>query len=162
MAALFQQGFGVGFLLRAERAIQDLKAAFHYLAARPDVGGKRIGAIGWSMGGGFAIQLAIHEPQLSACVVNYGALPTNPADIGNIKAPVPGNFGALDRGIPSPEVRTFERVMKSLNKSVDIKIYMAPPTRSKILTTNVLIALKLEPIRGTAFWPSSPRLREQM
>jgi carboxymethylenebutenolidase len=110
--------------LPTERAIQDLKAAFHYLAARPDVDGKRIGSIGWSMGGGFALQLAIHEPQLSACVVNYGTLPTNPVDIEKIKAPVLGNFGALDRGIPPAEVRTFEKVMKSLNKSVDIKIYI--------------------------------------
>lgn len=110
--------------LPAERAIQDLKAAFYYLAARPDVDGKRIGSIGWSMGGGFALQLAIHEPQLSACVVNYGTLPTNPVDINKLKAPVLGNFGALDRGIPPAEVRTFERVMKSLNKSVDIEIYI--------------------------------------
>ena len=110
--------------LPAERAIQDLKAAFDYLAARPDVDGERIGSIGWSMGGGFALQLAIHEPLLSACVVNYGTLPTNPADIEKIKAPVLGNFDALDRGIPPAEVRTFERVMKSLNKSVDIKIYI--------------------------------------
>jgi len=76
------------------------------------------------MGGAFALQLAIHEPQLSACVVNYGTLPTDPVDIKQIKAPVLGNFGALDRGIPPAEVRAFERVMKSLNKSVDIKIYI--------------------------------------
>jgi len=110
--------------LPAERTNQDLKAAFHYLAMRPDVDEKRIGSIGWSMGGAFALQLAIHEPQLSACVVNYGTLPTDPVDIKQIKAPVLGNFGALDRGIPPAEVRAFERVMKSLNKSVDIKIYI--------------------------------------
>jgi len=75
------------------------------------------------MGGGFALQLAIHEPQLSACVVNYGTLPTSPADIEKIRAPVLGNFGALDRGIPPVKVRTFERAMKRLNKSVDIIIY---------------------------------------
>ena len=33
--------------LPAERAIQDLEAAFHYLVGRPDVDGKRIGSIGW-------------------------------------------------------------------------------------------------------------------
>jgi dienelactone hydrolase len=64
-----------------------------------------------------------HEPQLSACVVNYGTVPTNPADIEKIRAPVLGNFGALDRGIPPVKVRTFERAMKRLNKSVDIIIY---------------------------------------
>lgn len=105
------------------RAIRDLKAAFNYLAARPDVDPKRIGSIGWSMGGGFALQLAIHEPRLSACVVNYGAVTMYPVDIEKIEAPVLGNFGALDRGIPLGEVRAFEKIMKALNKSVDIKVY---------------------------------------
>ena len=40
------------------------------------------------MGGGLAVQLAIHEPRLAACVVNYGPLPTNIADIQKINASV--------------------------------------------------------------------------
>jgi dienelactone hydrolase len=40
------------------------------------------------MGGGLALQLAIREPQLGACVVNYGPLPTNPLDIQKINAEV--------------------------------------------------------------------------
>jgi carboxymethylenebutenolidase len=64
-----------------DRAIRDMKAAFNSLAARPDVQSKHIGAIGWSMGGSFALQLAIHEPRLAACVVNYGTLTTDPVDI---------------------------------------------------------------------------------
>ena len=96
--------------LRQERAIGDLKAAFDYLAGRPDVDPKHIGSLGWSMGGGLAVQLAIHEPRLAACVVNYGPLPTNIADIQKINAPVLGIFGSLDRGIPPDKVRAFESV----------------------------------------------------
>jgi carboxymethylenebutenolidase len=148
--------------LPAKRAIQDLKAAFHYLAACPDVDGKRIGSIGWSMGGGFALQLAIHEPQLSACVVNYGTLPTNPVDLKRIKAPVLGNFGALDRGIPPAEARTFERVMKGLNKSVDIKIYIGAGHAFQ----NPDNQRDYRPEASADSWRrilgSSPRLREQM
>lgn len=106
------------------RAVRDTKAAFNCLAARPDVDPRCIGSIGWSMGGSFALQLAIHEPRLAACVVNYGALATDPVDIKKINAQVLGNFGALDRGIPPAEVRAFEKTMKTLNKSVDIKIYL--------------------------------------
>jgi carboxymethylenebutenolidase len=109
--------------LRQDRAIDDLKAAFDYLAGRPDVDAKRIGSLGWSMGGGLAVQLAIHEPRLAACVVNYGLLPTKTADIQKIKAPVLGIFGSLDRGIPFDKVRAFEERMKVAGKRVDIEIY---------------------------------------
>lgn len=109
--------------LREDHAIADMKAAFDYLAYRSDVDPKHIGSLGWSMGGGLALQLAIHEPRLAACVVNYGALPTKPADIEKINARTLGIFGALDRGIPPNKVRAFEKRMNAAKKLVEIKIY---------------------------------------
>ena len=69
-----------------------------------------------SMGGALALQLAIHEPRLVACVVHYGALPTNPADIEKINARTLGLFGVLDRGISPNKVRAFEKRMNALRK----------------------------------------------
>jgi len=109
--------------LTEDRAIRDLKAAFDYLAGRPDVDPACISSMGWSMGGGLALQLAIHEPRLAACVVNYGSLPTEPADIQKINARVLGIFGSLDRGIPPDQVRAFEQSMRAVEKSVEIIIY---------------------------------------
>lgn len=109
--------------LPQDRAISDLKAAFAYLATRKDVDRYHIGSIGWCMGGGFSLQLAIHEPRLAACVVNYGALPTDPNDIQQIIAPVLGSFGAEDRGITPADVRAFEKTMKGMNRRIDVKIY---------------------------------------
>jgi carboxymethylenebutenolidase len=106
------------------RAMGDLKAAFNYLAARCDVDSRHIGAIGWSMGGCFALQLAIYQPLLAACVVNYGKLPTDPADIQKINGAVLGHFGAVDRGIPPKRIRTFEKMMRDLKKPVHLKIYV--------------------------------------
>jgi len=40
--------------LPRDRAVRDLKAAFDYLARRPDVDPTHIGSLGWSMGGGLA------------------------------------------------------------------------------------------------------------
>lgn len=111
------------YSLPQARAIRDLKSAFNYLVARPDVNPERIGSIGWSMGGSLALQLAIHEPRLATCVVNYGLPPTNPREIQKINARILGNFGSLDRSIPLRSVRMFEKTMKALNKHVDIKIY---------------------------------------
>jgi carboxymethylenebutenolidase len=109
--------------LPQDRAVSDLKAGFAYLATRKDVDRDHIGSIGWCMGGGYALQLAIHEPHLAACVVNYGALPTDPNDIQQIFAPVLGSFGANDRGITPTDVQGFEKTMRGMNRRVDVKIY---------------------------------------
>ena len=109
--------------LPQDRAIRDMQAAYDYLAARKDVKPGRIGAVGWCMGGGFALQLAIHQPRLVACVVNYGALPTDPNDMQQIGAAVLGSFGADDKGITPADVQAFEKTMKGLNRFVNVKIY---------------------------------------
>lgn len=109
--------------LPQDRGVRDLKASFDYLAARPDVKADKIGSTGWCMGGGYSIQLAVAEPRLAACIINYGSMPTDAAAIARIKAPVLGNFGADDRGIPPAAVHAFEEAMKAANKSVDAKIY---------------------------------------
>jgi carboxymethylenebutenolidase len=83
----------------------------------------KIGSVGWCMGGGLSLQLAIHEPRLAACAVNYGAMPTDAVDIQKIQAAVLGNFGAEDRGIPPDAVRAFEKAMTAAGKTIDAKIY---------------------------------------
>ena len=70
-----------------------------------------------------AVQLAIHEPRLAACVVNYGPLPTDVSDIRKFNAAVLGIFGSRDRGISPHKVRAFETCMNAAGKRVDIEIY---------------------------------------
>ncbi|MGH9676963.1 MAG: dienelactone hydrolase family protein, partial [Candidatus Acidiferrum sp.] len=106
-----------------DRGMRDLEAAFAYLNARPDVKSDKIASVGWCMGGGWSIKFAVNEPKLAACIVNYGPLPSEAANIAKIKAPVLGNFGADDRGIPADSVRAFETAMKSAGKSADMKVY---------------------------------------
>lgn len=106
-----------------DRGLRDLQAAFTYLSSRPDVETNKIGAIGWCMGGGWAIKLAEDQPKLAAFVVNYGSLPTDAAIVAKIQAHMLGNFGAEDKGIPPEAVNAFEAKMKAAGKSADIKIY---------------------------------------
>jgi carboxymethylenebutenolidase len=106
-----------------DRIARDLKAAFAWLKARPDVKKARIGSIGWCMGGRFSLDLATKEPGLAAVVAYYGAPPTEAASIAAIKAPVLGNYGGDDKG-PSPDqVKAFEAAMKAAGKPIDVKIY---------------------------------------
>jgi carboxymethylenebutenolidase len=106
-----------------DRAKRDLAAAFDYLKARKDVDAKHIGAIGWCMGGGYALDTALLEPTLGAAVINYGHLATDPAELKKINAATLGIFGGQDRGIPVEDVRKFEQQMKKLGKKIDIVIY---------------------------------------
>lgn len=106
-----------------DRAMRDLQAAVAYLRTRPDVNGKRIGSIGWCMGGGYSLALALAEPTLAGTVIYYGRLVTDDAKIAGLKVPLLGNFGGKDQGITPESVREFERKAKAAGESVDFKIY---------------------------------------
>ena len=106
-----------------DRAKRDLHAAFEFLQSQPNVKKDRIGAIGWCMGGGYALDVALQEPTLAADVINYGHLATDPAALKKINAPILGIFGGKDQGITPNDVHKFEAAMKQLGKKVEIKIY---------------------------------------
>jgi carboxymethylenebutenolidase len=112
--------------LPADRAVRDLKAAVSALAGRANVKKDRIGAIGWCMGGGFALQLALEDAQVGACVMCYGRVVTDPAKLKPLHATVLGIFGEEDKGIPPKAVREFEQELKKEGKKVaGIEIYKA-------------------------------------
>jgi carboxymethylenebutenolidase len=106
-----------------DRAARDLTAAAAFLRSQPNVDPARVGDIGWCMGGGYALNLALADPKLKVAVINYGHLMVDPANLAKINAKILGNFGALDRGITPADVHAFEDAMKKAGKSVDIKIY---------------------------------------
>ncbi|MGH9644798.1 MAG: dienelactone hydrolase family protein [Terriglobales bacterium] len=109
--------------LPEDRATRDLKAAYAYLEAQPNVKKDRIGAIGWCMGGGYALTVALVEPSLAADVINYGRLVTDPDELRKIHAPVLGLFGGQDRGITPEDVKKFQAAMEKLGKKIEVKIY---------------------------------------
>jgi carboxymethylenebutenolidase len=106
-----------------DRAARDLHAAFVFLTSRPNVKRDRIGSIGWCMGGGYSLDMALVEPTLAADVVNYGHLATDPAALKKINAPILGLFGGKDQGITPEDVRKFEQTLKQMGKSIDVTIY---------------------------------------
>lgn len=109
--------------LPEDRAVRDMKAAVTYLGTRADVDPKKISAVGWCMGGGYSLALALAEPTLAGAVIYYGRLVTDEATISSLKVPLLGNFGGQDKGIPPDSVREFEKKAKAAGKTVDFKIY---------------------------------------
>ena len=106
-----------------DRADGDLKAAVQFLKSQKNVNKQKIGAIGWCMGGGYALDVALQEPTLAADVINYGHLATDPESLKSIHASILGIFGGQDRGIPVEDVRKFEKDLKSMGRDVEIHIY---------------------------------------
>ncbi|MFY9561622.1 MAG: dienelactone hydrolase family protein [Terriglobales bacterium] len=106
-----------------DRASRDLRAAFDYLAAQPNVKKDRIGSIGWCMGGGYSLDVALLEPTLAAAVINYGHLATDPAELKKINAPILGIFGGQDHGITPDDVKKFGQSLDQLGKKGESKIY---------------------------------------
>jgi carboxymethylenebutenolidase len=106
-----------------DRAARDLHSAVDFLKSQPEVNKDRIGSIGWCMGGGYALDVALQEPTLTAAVINYGHLADDPDDLKKINASILGIFGGQDRGIPVDDVKKFEAGLKAQGKNVEIHVY---------------------------------------
>ncbi len=106
-----------------DRAARDLHAAVVFLKSQSDVRKDRIASIGWCMGGGYSLNVALQEPALAAAVINYGHLAANAESLKKINASILGIFGGQDRGIPVDDVKKFEQALKQLGKRVEIVIY---------------------------------------
>jgi carboxymethylenebutenolidase len=106
-----------------DRANRDLLAATAYLRTLTTVDPKRMGSIGWCMGGGYAFDLAVLDPKLKVAVVNYGHLAADNATLKKIHASILGIFGGKDQGIPVADVEKFQSQMLALGKKVEIHIF---------------------------------------
>ena len=106
-----------------DRAARDLNAAFDFLKSQPNVKPDRIGSIGWCMGGGYSLDVALRQPNLAATVINYGHLATDPNALMKINAPILGLFGGQDQGITPSDVKKFEEEMKKTGKRIEVVIY---------------------------------------
>jgi carboxymethylenebutenolidase len=113
-------------------AMADLDAGVAYLQKQPVVFTNSIGCMGFCMGGRFSLLFAEHRKDLKAAVVFYGRTtnkisplqPRSPIDLApEMAAPLLGNYGAADAGIPVDDVRKLEEALQKSNKTFDIKIY---------------------------------------
>ena len=106
-----------------DRAARDLHAAVEFLRSQPNVKKDRIGSIGWCMGGGYSLDVALQEPTLTVAVINYGHLAADSASLKKINASILGIFGGQDRGIPVDDVKKFEQALKQQGNRVEVVIY---------------------------------------
>jgi carboxymethylenebutenolidase len=117
----------------------DVQAAADFLAAHAAVGGRRVGVIGFCMGGMYAILAAARCRGLSAAVPFYGMLsdahgllapppgeprdpakkPATPLGVArDLRCPTLAFFGEDDAFIPMQDVRAFEAALAPAHRVV--------------------------------------------
>jgi len=116
--ARYMRGMLLGSVNRY--GIDDLKAALTYLEKGRNVDAKRLGAIGFCMGGGFAIAWACTDSRLKAIAPFYAANP-RPIDVVSRLCPVVGSYPEKD--FTANAGRALDRALEQNHIAHEIKIY---------------------------------------
>jgi carboxymethylenebutenolidase len=111
-----------GLLIRPLKngIVADLQSALDYLGAVPEVDRTRLGAIGFCMGGSYALQLACTVDGLRAASVFYGMNP-RPLEAVSRACPIVGNYP--ERDFSANAARQLEPMLERYHVPHDIKIY---------------------------------------
>jgi carboxymethylenebutenolidase len=102
------------------QGISDLRRSIAWLQRWPEVDANRIGAIGYCMGGGYALALACVESELRASSVYYCV---NPRPLSAVRraCPIVGSYPENDWSAKS--ARKLDAALDEYDVPHDIKIY---------------------------------------
>ena len=109
--------------LRIDEAEKELEGATEYLLKHDAVTSRKIGVVGFCMGGALSLYTATKNPNIGACVVFYGGHPNVKPDLPNLHAPVLGLYAEKDGFVTPASVRELEGKLKQLGKQIDVNIY---------------------------------------
>lgn len=107
-----------------EQVDGDVRATTAWLKAQPFAKKDRIGITGFCWGGAVVWRSAMVNPDIRAGVAWYGHLKSLIPRAAELKAPVLGLYGALDKGIPKAEVEAMRAALKAAGRTgSDIRVY---------------------------------------
>jgi carboxymethylenebutenolidase len=109
--------------MRIDEAEKDISAAIQYLLTHDAVTSKKVGVVGFCMGGALALYTATKNPSVGACVVFYGGHPNVKPDLPQLQAPVLGLYAENDGFVTPALVRDLESKLKALGKEIEVVIY---------------------------------------
>jgi carboxymethylenebutenolidase len=106
-----------------DRAVAEILAAAGHLQQMDGVMPKRIGVVGWCMGGGLSLSAAASsDGEIGTAVAFYGH-PLSAEDTPRLQVPVLGLYAEQDQGIPVASVQEFEKELKANQVSHEIHVY---------------------------------------
>ena len=120
-----------GRMLRAqlteEKILADLNGGHAYLKSLENVNPKRIGCIGFCMGGGLSLLFACHNQEIAAAVVFYGRNPSSIDLVKNLSCPILCNYAGADLSIMEEDIDLLKDTLTKHGKTFDIKTYPNAP-----------------------------------
>jgi len=109
-----------------DKAVKEIIGALNTVKARSNVVPKKLGLIGFCVGGFLAFTVAAHYPDLGAVVPFYGGgYDPIPGEVAKVNAPVLAIYGSRDDSIPMAQVQKIEQMYKSAGKDITVKVYDA-------------------------------------
>jgi carboxymethylenebutenolidase len=105
------------------QAIKREVAALDYLLNHPATAGNRVGAIGFSMGGGYATWLSTLRPEVAALVLFYGGSEQSSSFASETGAAFLGHFAEGDEWEPDEGVKQLESQLRSAGREVNFYFY---------------------------------------
>ncbi len=100
--------------------LADLQSSLAYLGQLPGVDSARLGAVGFCMGGGYALQLAVTDKGMKAASVFYASNP-KPLDSVAQACPIVGSYP--DKDFTAGAARKLDMALTQHDVPHDIKIY---------------------------------------
>ena len=113
--------------LQFPAALADIQGAVNYLRAQPFVEPKKVGVVGFCMGGRVAGLVAIGGQNIGAVAAFYGVHGLSDEEAGNVSAPLLAIYGELDQGFPPELISENERKLTAAGKTHEIVVYPDAP-----------------------------------